>query len=163
MTNSTGKINVLMVCLGNICRSPSAHAVFKKLVADAGLSEIISVESAGTGSYHIGEKPDKRSREAAKKRGYSLRGIRAQQLQVEDFSHYDYLLAMDENNFASMLAMAPKQYHHKIRLFMEFANNAAMAVPDPYYSGADGFELVLDLVEEASAGLLSHIKQQDLH
>lgn len=162
MSNSSRTIKVLMVCLGNICRSPSAHAVFEKYVADADLSEIIKVESAGTGHYHIGEKPDKRSRTAAKKRGYDLSGQRAQQVQLEDFSKYDYVLAMDDSNLEDLCALSPAQHHHKIRLFMEFADNDSMAVPDPYYSGLDGFELVLDLVEEAAAGLLAHIRQQDL-
>lgn len=161
MGNKSTPINVLMVCLGNICRSPTAHAVFEKLVADAGLADAINVESAGTGHYHIGEKPDKRSRAAAIKRGFDLSGQRAQQVQKSDFERYDYIMAMDDTNLEVLLALAPQQYHHKISLFMEFADNDSMAVPDPYYSGHDGFELVLDLVEEASAGLLAHIQKQD--
>ncbi len=151
-----------MVCLGNICRSPSAHAVFEKKVADAHLSHVIAVESAGTANYHIGKKPDSRSCAAAQKRGYDLSQQRAQQVQLQDFDDYDYVLAMDDSNYQDLLALAPANHHHKIRMFMEFANNGTMAVPDPYYSGPEGFELVLDLVEEASAGLLAHIKQQDL-
>jgi len=161
MGNKTMPINVLMVCLGNICRSPTAHAVFEKFVANAGLTDVISVESAGTGHYHIGEKPDKRSRSAAMKRGFDLSGQRAQQVQMSDFEHYDYILAMDDSNLEILLSLSPQQYRHKISLFMEFADNDSMAVPDPYYSGHDGFELVLDLVEEASAGLLAHIQKQD--
>lgn len=155
-------VKVLMVCLGNICRSPTAHAVFRAQVDDAGLSESISVDSAGTGNYHIGAKPDKRARTAAKQRGYDLSGMRARQVQVSDFDTFDYVLAMDDNNLRDLLGICPKPHRHKVRLFMEFADNNSLSVPDPYYSGDDGFQLVLNLAEEASSALLDHIRQTDL-
>jgi len=155
-------IKVLMVCLGNICRSPTVHAVFSKLVSDSGLSTVIEVDSAGTGDYHIGEKPDKRSRSAAKSRGYDLSGMRARQVQAGDFEKFDYILAMDDNNFSDLLARCPPELRYKVQMFMEFTDNNYMSVPDPYYSGVDGFELVLNLAEEASQGLLEHIRQREL-
>lgn len=154
-------IRVLMVCLGNICRSPTAHAVFHQRVIDADLDDAIEVDSAGTGNYHIGAKPDKRARGAAQQRGYDLSGLRAREVKVSDFEAFDYVLAMDEINLRDLLAQCPEQFHHKVRLFMEFTDNNYLSVPDPYYSGVDGFELVLNLVEEASEGLLAHILERD--
>lgn len=162
MSKRNKTVRVLMVCLGNICRSPTAHAVFYKRVADAGLEEYIEVDSAGTGNYHIGEKPDKRARSAAKQRGYDLSGLRARQVKASDFEKFDYILAMDDNNLRDLLAICPPPLRHKVQLFMEFTDNNYMSVPDPYYSGVDGFELVLNLTEEASDGLLAHVRQRDL-
>lgn len=162
MEQHVDPIRVLMVCLGNICRSPTAHAVFRARVADAGLSENILVDSAGTGNYHIGAKPDKRARTAARQRGYDLSGMRARQVQVSDFETFDYVLAMDDNNLRDLLVICPEPHRHKVRLFMEFADNNSLSVPDPYYSGDDAFQLVLNLAEEASAALLDHIRQTDL-
>lgn len=162
MSKRTKPIRVLMVCLGNICRSPTAHAVFSKRVFDAELGDAIEVDSAGTGDFHIGEKPDKRSRTAAKQRGYDLSGLRARQVKPSDFEKFDYILAMDDNNLRDLLALCPPELRYKAQLFMEFTDNNYMSVPDPYYSGADGFQLVLNLAEEASDGLLAHIRQRDL-
>lgn len=162
MSKRAKPIKVLMVCLGNICRSPTAHAVFYQRVADASLSDVIEVDSAGTGNFHIGEKPDKRARHAAKERGYDLSGLRARQVKASDFEKFDYILAMDDNNLRDLIAQCPTELRHKVQLFMEFADNIDLSVPDPYYSGVDGFQLVLNLVEEASDGLLEHIRRKDL-
>jgi protein-tyrosine phosphatase len=162
MSKHAKPIKVLMVCLGNICRSPTAHAVFSKRVSDAKLKKAIEVDSAGTGDFHIGEKPDKRARSAAKQRGYDLSGLRARQVKASDFEKFDYILAMDDNNLRDLLAQCPLELRHKLQLFMEFTDNNYMSVPDPYYSGVDGFQLVLNLVEDASDGLLAHIRQRDL-
>tara|TARA_R110002049_G_scaffold241580_1_gene415378 strand:- start:331 stop:822 length:492 start_codon:yes stop_codon:yes gene_type:complete len=162
MNKRAKPIKVLMVCLGNICRSPTAYAVFYKRVNDAELGGAIEVDSAGTGDYHIGEKPDKRARSAAKQRGYDLSGLRARQVKASDFEVFDYILAMDDNNLRDLLAQCPPPLRHKVQLFMEFTDNNHQSVPDPYYSGVDGFQLVLNLAEEASDGLLAHIRQRDL-
>jgi protein-tyrosine phosphatase len=162
MNKRAKPIRVLMVCLGNICRSPTAHAVFFARVNDAGLGDAIEVDSAGTGDYHIGEKPDKRARNAAKQRGYDLSGLRARQVKASDFEKFDYILAMDDNNLRDLLAQCPKALRHKVQLFMEFTDNNDLSVPDPYFSGVDGFQLVLNLTEAASDGLLAHIRQRDL-
>lgn len=163
MSGKKKKVRVLMVCLGNICRSPTAHGVFQHHIERAGLTDVIRVDSAGTGDFHIGEKPDKRSRAAAKKRGYSIGGLRARQVQPEDFEKFDYILAMDDNNLRDLMLLCPKPHRHKLSLFMEFADSNYSAVPDPYYGKGDAFELVLNLVEEASEALLTHIMIHDLN
>lgn len=155
---STNKVRVLMVCLGNICRSPTAHGVFQHRIDSAGFSEYIEVDSAGTADYHIGKKPDNRTRAAAKQRGYSLSGLRARQLQASDFEDFDYILAMDDNNLRDMARLCPPEHRKKLGLYMDFADNNYSFVPDPYYGEDDGFQLVLDLVEEVSDALLAHIK-----
>lgn len=162
MNKRAKPIRVLMVCLGNICRSPTAQAVLYKQVNDAELGADIEVDSAGTGAFHIDEKPDKRARSAAKLRGYDLSGLRARQIKPSDFENFDYILAMDDNNLRDLLVQCPPQLRHKIRLLMEFSDNNHESVPDPYYSDLDVFQLVLNLAEEACTGLLAHIRQQDL-
>ncbi len=155
---------VLMVCLGNICRSPTAHGVFAQKVEAAGLSHCIEVDSAGTSSWHIGEPPDSRSQQAAKKRGYDLSQQRGRQVTVADFSLFDYILAMDNQNLANLKALCPAGYKGYLGLFLNFASCANKEVPDPYHGGQAGFEQVLDLVEEASEGLLSAVlKQQQVN
>ena len=156
------QVKVLMVCLGNICRSPTAHAVFVQRVEEAGLSKRIAVDSAGTGDWHIGHKPDTRARAAGAKRGYDLDSLRARQVCAEDFSEFDYILAMDENNLRDLQRLSPPDQRHKIRLFLEFTDQNVSAVPDPYYGGPEGFEQVLDLVESACDGLLAHIADTEL-
>lgn len=152
---------VLFVCLGNICRSPTAHGVFDSLVQKENLSDRIWVDSCGTGSFHIGEKPDPRTIRAAAKRNYDLSVLRARQIRPDDFSMFDYILAMDRMNLGNVKAMAPKNYRGHIGLFLEFSTQRTYTqVPDPYYESEDGFELVLDLVEDASTGLLSVIKKK---
>ena len=149
--------SVLFVCLGNICRSPTAEAVFKHKAAQAGLN--IEIDSAGTHGYHIGNPPDKRSQAAGVERGYSFKGLKCRRVDESDFERFDFILAMDNSNLANLHSMSPSQYHDKIKLFLDFANVDDKEVPDPYYGGKRGFELVLDLIEEASDGLIAHIKQ----
>lgn len=152
------KVSVLFVCMGNICRSPTAEGVFRHFVAEAGLTESIEVDSAGTHAFHAGEPSDRRSSEAAQRRGYSLADIRARRVSVEDFERFDYVIAMDRDNLAILIEQSDVQYHHKISLFLQHAGGSDDDVPDPYYGGSSGFERVLDLVEEASRGLLSELK-----
>lgn len=160
--NKDAPIRVLMVCLGNICRSPTAHGVFQQRVESAGLAGLIEVDSAGTGDFHLGEKPDIRSRKAAQQRGYNLSSLRARQVSKDDFERFDYILAMDDNNLRDLQALCPAPLQHKLRLLMEFADNNYLSVPDPYYGEGEGFQLVLNLVEEAADALLDHIRKQDL-
>lgn len=156
-------INVLFVCLGNICRSPTAHGVFQHLVHDAGLNERIHIDSAGTGDWHIGRGPDDRSAAAALARGYDLSDLVARQVSGQDFNTYHYVLAMDRQNLKDLQAMKPAGYSGHLELFLKFAKSWDVdEVPDPYYGGAEGFQTVLDMVEEASRGLLQHIRQHHL-
>ena len=149
--------SVLFVCLGNICRSPTAEAVFRHKAELAGLD--IQIDSAGTHGYHIGKQPDRRSQNAGVERGYSFKGLKCRRVDEGDFERFDFILAMDNSNLANLHGMSPSQYHDKIKLFLDFANADDKEVPDPYYGGKRGFELVLDLIEEASDGLIAHIKQ----
>ncbi len=154
-------IRVLFVCLGNICRSPASEGVFRNMVSNAGLDDFISVDSAGMGGWHVGESPDPRGQAAAIKRGYNLSDQRARQVTICDFVEFDYIIGMDRSNCAQLVAMAPKKTRDKIKLFLDFAPKFGLQdVPDPYYGGPKGFETVLDLVEEASKGLLDNIKKQ---
>lgn len=162
---SKNKIKVLFVCMGNICRSPTAEGVFRKLVADKELSDFIETDSAGTHAYHIAEKPDGRAMAAAIKRNIEMDDIRARKVVEEDFHQFDYILAMDHDNFRNLDALESKAgvAEGKLRLFLEFAPDLNdMEVPDPYYGGPAGFEYVLDLVEAAAVGLLEDIKQNHL-
>lgn len=153
------KINVLFVCMGNICRSPTAEAVFRHFVIDAGLNQHILADSAGTHGYHIGCPPDARSQRHAAKRGYELGALRARQIERADFARFDYLLAMDEDNLLLLAQDCPAEHVAKLALFMRYGmGGEAISVPDPYYGGARGFERVLDMVEEAAQGLLRHIR-----
>ena len=146
--------------MGNICRSPTAHGVFRQLVDQAGLSQHIVIDSAGTHNYHPGEPPDARSQRLAARRGYDLSDLRARQLIRSDFDQTDLLLAMDWDNLALAESMCPPIHQRKLRRFTEFCvKHDAAVVPDPYYDGDAGFEHVLDLIEDASAGLLIHVTQ----
>ncbi len=154
-------VKVLFVCLGNICRSPTAHGVFQDLVSKAGLQHKIEIDSAGTGEWHIGKPPDKRAMEAASKRGYDLSPLRARQFKAEDLQQFDYVLAMDQENLQNMLAAKQATPRGHVGLFLEFDKNSEYTeVPDPFYGGNKGFERVLDLIESASRGLLDHIQKQ---
>ena len=133
---------VLFVCTGNICRSPTAEGVMRAMLADAGLDAHIEVDSAGTHSYHIGAAPDTRTQKAAKKRGYDLSPLRARKVVREDFSRFDHVLAMDHGHMRLLRDLCPPEHHHKLAMFTH------TEVPDPYYGGGDGFEMVLDLTEE---------------
>lgn len=153
------KIRVLMVCTGNICRSPTAEGVLRKLAEDAGLGGIVDVDSAGTHGYHVGDPPDARSQKAAKRRGYNLAGQRARKVHDRDYEDFDLILAMDGGHHAALSASAPGHAQDRIRLFLEFSAIHSGNVPDPYYGSGDGFELVLDMAEDASRGLLGHIEK----
>ena len=155
------KISVLFVCMGNICRSPTAQGIFEALIARASLAEHIRVDSAGTHAYHIGEPPDARAAEAALRRGVDLSPQKARRVTPEDFAEFDYVLAMDRSNYEDLSAQCEPAHLQKLRLFLEFAPDlGAQEVPDPYYGGVTGFERVLDLIEAAAQGLLADIRQQ---
>jgi protein-tyrosine phosphatase len=158
------KINVLFVCMGNICRSPTADAVFKHHVKSANLEHLIHIDSAGTHAYHIGHPPDRRSQQAALKRGYSMRELRARKFSQADFLRFQLILAMDYSNLEILQKNCPPQYADRLGLFLQYSNqwNASKEVPDPYYGGNHGFEKVLDMVEDASQGLLKHLLDQCL-
>ena len=152
-------IKVLFVCLGNICRSPTAEGVFRKLVEEQGLDEAIGIDSAGTHAYHIGAPPDSRAQEAARRRGIDMSSLVGRRVDAGDFYTFDYILAMDESNEYHLREMAPAEEIHRVRRFLEFATERSeREVPDPYYGGNAGFENVLDLIEAASEGLLADIK-----
>ncbi|MBL8498810.1 low molecular weight phosphotyrosine protein phosphatase [Nitrosomonas sp. JL21] len=153
------KIKVLFVCMGNICRSPTADAVFRHFVKEARVDHLIEVDSAGTHAYHIGNPPDHRTQHTASKRGYAMHELRARAVQTSDFEEFDYILAMDKENLSLLHQRSPRQHLDKIQLFMQYSQNAGLdtEVPDPYFGGDQGFELVLDMVEDASRGLLAHL------
>ena len=157
------KVNVLFVCMGNICRSPLAHGLFEDLVEKEGLSDVIVVDSAGTHAYHVGEQPDPRSQQTALCHGIDLSGQRARRVAGTDFDRFDYILAMDQDNFSILDDKCPEEHRHKLSLFMEFApERPEREVPDPYYGGSDGFDRVYDMVEAASIGLLQEIRNRRL-
>ncbi len=159
----TDQINVLFVCMGNICRSPSAEGVFRGLVESEGLERAIGVDSAGTHAYHTGEPPDPRSIEAAGRRGIDLSRQRARKAHAIDFKRFNYVLAMDRKNHADLAAICPPGEERRLRLFLDFAPELSRQdVPDPYFGGSRNFEMVLDLIEAASRGLLQHIRNNNL-
>jgi protein-tyrosine phosphatase len=153
-------MRILFVCMGNICRSPTAEGVMRRLVEQAGLADRVEIESAGTGGWHVGEPPDERATLAAGRRGVTLSGA-AQQVTREDFRRFDLLIALDRANLRELLAIAPdEEAAEKVRLLREFdpAASGELDVPDPYYGGDRGFETVLDLVEAACRGLLDELR-----
>jgi len=151
-------MRILFVCMGNICRSPTAEGVFRRLVAERAPGAEIEIDSAGTHDYHVGDPPDPRSIAAAARRGVDLRQLRARLIHDEDFERFDLIIAMDRLNRKTLLDRSPAPFRERIRLFMEFAGDREVEdVPDPYYGGAPGFEQVLDLAEEAAAGLLDEV------
>lgn len=155
------KINILFVCMGNICRSPTAHGIFEALVAAQGMTQQIFVDSAGTHGYHIGDAPDPRSQQAALLRGVDLSCQRARQVESVDFGQFQYIIAMDEQNLQGLRRLSQPQGEQQLQLFMNFASRwDEHEVPDPYYGGEHGFERVLDMVEDAAEGLLAHLKRQ---
>ena len=154
-------MKVLFVCMGNICRSPTAEGVFAKMVADEGMDNLIEIDSAGTHAYHVGEAPDPRARKHAAMRNVKLDHLRARKAVSEDFHEFDLVLAMDKDNYAILEEICPAGMEHKLQLFLDYAPNLPNSeVPDPYYGGTKGFERVLDMVEEASRGLLKSIRNQ---
>jgi protein-tyrosine phosphatase len=154
-------VKILFVCLGNICRSPTAEAVFRAVAAREAPELMIEVDSAGTAGYHVGEPPDLRTRQAATRRGYDMSPLRARIVEPQDFEVFDLILAMDRENLNVLHHRAPAHARDRVRLFLEFIPDAtATEVPDPYYGGPNGFEEVLDLVEAATHGLLQHLRQR---
>jgi protein-tyrosine phosphatase len=146
--------------MGNICRSPTAEGVFRHIVEQAGLAADVGIDSAGTHAYHVNEPADRRAAAAAERRGYSLDGIRARRVSAADFERFDYIVAMDRDNLDALREQASEEHADKLHLFLAFAGAAEDEVPDPYYGGAAGFERVLDLVEEASRGLLETLRKR---
>jgi protein-tyrosine phosphatase len=152
---------VLFVCMGNICRSPTAESVFREQVRRAGLQREIGIESAGVGDWHVGQAPDKRAIAHGRRRGYDLEALRARQVSREDFARFDWILAMDQRNLRDLNELRPAEYEGHLGLLLEFAPELGVReVPDPYFGGADGFETVLELTERACAALLEHIRRQ---
>ncbi|WP_061240339.1 low molecular weight protein-tyrosine-phosphatase [Ectopseudomonas composti] len=151
-------MKVLFVCLGNICRSPTAEGVFRHKLRAAGLEDRVQVDSAGTGDWHVGKAPDSRTRQAALRRGYDLSAQRARQVEVTDFQRFDLILAMDQSNLRNLQALRPANARADLDLYLRRYELALDEVPDPYYGGEDGFEQVLDLIEQASDALLVEIK-----
>ena len=154
----TASVRVLFVCLGNICRSPTAHGVFESMVRERGLHNRIHIDSCGTGDWHVGHPPDRRASAEAARRGYALDHLRARQVRIDDFREFDYILAMDRQNLADLRAMCPSDFNGHLGLFLPMDPDGSLEeVPDPYYGGDEGFTRVLDMVEAASEGLLREI------
>jgi low molecular weight protein-tyrosine phosphatase len=154
-------VRVLFVCTGNICRSPTAEGIFLKMVRDAGLEKAILADSAGTHGYHVGEPPDRRTCDAATQRGYDLASLRARKFERRDFHDFHLVLAMDGENHAHLARLAPPGEEHKLKMMMQYAKRyREREVPDPYYGGSRGFELVLDMLEDAARGLLEAITEK---
>ena len=152
---------VLMVCMGNICRSPTAEGVLRKYIQNNNLGDVVEVDSAGTHGYHVGEAPDSRTQRAAAVRGYNLSQLRARKVARQDVDYFDLILAMDKSNLDNLRRMAPPEAHQRIKLFMDFSRNFDDdEVPDPYYGLGHGFDLVLDMVEDAAQGLIDDLKKK---
>ncbi|CUI05127.1 low molecular weight protein-tyrosine-phosphatase [Massilia antarctica] len=157
----TKKIAILFVCMANYCRSPTAEGVFRSRAAAAGLEPFLLVDSAATSDYRTGHAPDPRSSEHAARRGIDLSGQRARQVTQADFENFDHIYAMDRQNLAMLMAACPPRFQHKLGLLMEFATRSdADVVPDPYGGEVDGFELVLDYIEDASDGLIAGLRER---
>jgi protein-tyrosine phosphatase len=155
------QIKVLFVCMGNICRSPTAEGVFRHVIQQQGTADRFMVDSAGTHAYHVGEQPDRRAQQTARARGIDLAFIRARKVTRNDFAEFDYILAMDSDNYHNLLAICPAEYEDKVQLFLDYATNShEQDVPDPYYGGQQGFEHVFDLVEDASHGFHNKVMNQ---
>lgn len=154
-------VKVLLVCMGNICRSPTAEGVLRSHAERTGLINHMEIDSAGTHGYHVGAPPDPRSQKAAARRGYDLSKLRARRVAKTDFQHYDFILAMDRDNLALLEEACPQEERHRLGLFLDYARSFTESeVPDPYYGGPDGFERVLDLIEDAAAGLIETLRQR---
>lgn len=155
------EIKILFICMGNICRSPTAHAVFRKMVLEKDLQEQIYIDSAGTHAYHVGSSPDGRSAKAALLRGVNMGDLRARQLNELDFLEFDYLLVADDDNFQLTNKACPAEHKHKIAYILDYAKQTpTRQVPDPYYGEGDGFETVLNLLEAACEGLLIELEKK---
>lgn len=159
--STSNQIGVLMVCMGNICRSPTAEGVFRRRLQEAGLERAVRLDSAGTHSYHIGKSPDPRASQAAKRRGYDLSDLVGRQVGPRDFEEFDLILAMDHDNLVNLRRVCPRGREDRVRLFLSFSHRyTGQEVPDPYYGGPQGFDLVLDMVEDAAEGLLAEIRRR---
>ncbi|MCB1876375.1 MAG: low molecular weight phosphotyrosine protein phosphatase [Chromatiales bacterium] len=153
------KVKVLFVCMGNICRSPTAHGVFRHMLVEEGLIHQVEVDSAGTHAYHVGESPDRRSQSAAWERSIDLSDLSARKVQGADFVEFDFIVAMDHDNLSNLRASCPAEHQHKLHLMLDFSPDAeGQDVPDPYYGGPMGFQRVLDLVTDGSRGLLARVR-----
>lgn len=149
---------LLFVCLGNICRSPMAEGIFRRVAEEEGLIHLFEIDSAGMGDWHVGQAPDTRAQEAAHRRGIDISEQSARQVTRGDFNEFDLLIAMDGSNVAELTELAPKEARHKIRRFLDYAPHIGTKdVPDPFYGGADGFDHALDLIEAAARGLLAEL------
>ncbi len=156
-------MRILLVCMGNICRSPTAEGVLRHYLEQGGLAGRVEVDSAGTHGYHRGEPPDQRALKAAARRGFDLTRIRSRKVSDEDFERFDLILAMDRDNLESMLASCPEALREKLGLFMHHARTRRRDdVPDPYYGGPEGFEVVLDMLEDAAKGLVEHLNARGI-
>ncbi len=154
-------VKVLFVCLGNICRSPTAHGVFEQMLKAEGLQEKIQCDSCGTGAWHVGESPDERTQHMAQSKGYDLAHLQARRINAEDYYEFDYILAMDTRNLADVMLNVPNEFSGELRLFLDYSpDNTITEVPDPYQGGSEAFERVFNIIEAACAGLLSDIKQK---
>ena len=157
-------VNILFVCMGNICRSPTAEGVFNQLITEQGFAEKIGIDSAGTHAYHTGEAPDSRAQQSALSRGIDISQLRARKATEKDFEHFDYVIAMDYDNLSHLESICPDEHRTKLSLFLQYGSQSDVKeVPDPYYGGPLGFERVLDLVEDASKGLLETILEKHPH
>ncbi len=157
------KISVLFVCMGNICRSPTAEGAFRHLVRQQALDRHIKTDSAGTHAYHTGERPDRRAQQTAISHGLDISDLRARKVKAADFKKFHYVIAMDQANYQELAELAPEGHEDRLRLFLDFAPNLKESeIPDPYYGGPKGFDYVFDLVEEASQGLLDDIREKHL-
>ncbi|AMG11770.1 low molecular weight protein-tyrosine-phosphatase [Vibrio vulnificus] len=146
---------ILVVCMGNICRSPTGEAVLRAKAQQRGIE--VEVDSAGTIGYHAGNTPDHRSMQAGQLRGYSFNGIRSRQVDAKDFEYFDWILAADKENLADLFSICPEKYQYKLSLFLSHAELDVDEIPDPYYGGEEGFDLVLDLIEAASEAILENV------
>lgn len=153
------KTKVLFVCMGNICRSPTAEGVFAKLIKDKRVEQHFFIDSAGTHAYHVGAPPDARAQKAASERGVQISHLRGRKVNQEDFQQFDYLLVMDDDNYANLMTICPDEYKSKVKYLLDYAPQLkTREVPDPYYGGKRGFEYVLDMIEAASTGFLTHVQ-----
>jgi protein-tyrosine phosphatase len=161
MAMAKAQFRILFVCLGNICRSPTAEAVFRTIASRDAPELDLQVDSAGTADYHVGSAPDGRALQAARRRGYDMSGRRARQVEPADFERFDLILAMDRSNWSDLHRAAPATVRQRVRLFLQYGPEPdILDVPDPYYGGPNGFEEVLDLIEAASRGLLQHLLER---
>ena len=156
------KTSILFVCMGNICRSPTAEGIFRHMLAKKNISDNFELDSAGTHAYHIGAAPDSRAQATAVARGIDLSDLKGRKVEFSDFEQFDFVLAMDKDNYSILKEMCPPDKYQKLNLFLDFAKDLDIEeVPDPYYGGTGGFEKVFDMLEQASLGLIEHIENKN--